>query len=80
MTDMLLGQCVIAQRQILEPIDTTGSIHIIGLAGNWTGPDQQDRFYRNRDTLPDLFTGTGSYRNRFYRKFPKVPPGPLVTG
>ncbi|KAG5577964.1 hypothetical protein H5410_058098 [Solanum commersonii] len=44
------------------------------------GPDQQDRFYRNRSSLPDFVTGTGSYRNRFYRKFPMVPSGPLVTG
>ncbi|KAG5607141.1 hypothetical protein H5410_028633 [Solanum commersonii] len=29
---------------------------------------------------PDFVTGTGSYQNRFYRKFPMVPSGPLVTG
>ncbi|KAG5578140.1 hypothetical protein H5410_058274 [Solanum commersonii] len=54
------------------------------IAGKRTGPDQQDRFYRNRyrnrSSLPDFVTGTGSYRNRFYRKFPMVPSGPLVTG
>ncbi|KAG5573394.1 hypothetical protein H5410_063160 [Solanum commersonii] len=49
-------------------------------AGKRTGPDQQDRFYRNRSSLPDFVIGTGSYRNRFYQKFPMVPSGPLVTG
>ncbi|KAG5606407.1 hypothetical protein H5410_027899 [Solanum commersonii] len=28
-------------------------------AGNWTGPNQQDRFYRNQSSLPDLVTGIG---------------------
>ncbi|KAG5598649.1 hypothetical protein H5410_030019 [Solanum commersonii] len=44
----------------------------------------KDRFYRNRyrnrSSLPDFITGIGSYRNRFYRKLPMVPSGPLVTG
>ncbi|KAG5587457.1 hypothetical protein H5410_047891 [Solanum commersonii] len=64
-------------------VDVFTYIHIqlkSDIAGKRTGPDQQDRFYRNRSSLPDFATGTGSYRNRFYRKFPMVPSGPLVTG
>ncbi|KAG5632520.1 hypothetical protein H5410_004237 [Solanum commersonii] len=36
---------------------------VLTKAGNWTGPNQQDRFYRNWSSLSDLVIGIGSYWN-----------------
>ncbi|KAG5613413.1 hypothetical protein H5410_024694 [Solanum commersonii] len=58
-----------------DSLSLVSVLEVLTKAGKRTGPDQQDRFYRNRSSLPDFVTGTGSYR-----KFPMVPSGPLVTG
>ncbi|KAG5575195.1 hypothetical protein H5410_055329 [Solanum commersonii] len=76
---MMLAMLV-ASKFLLYKLTLDCNLAEMSKAGKRTGPDQQDRFYRNRSSLPDFVTGTGSYRNRFYRKFPMVPSGPLVTG